>query len=199
MHNVSSHHPSCPIPFPCLPPSWALHIPCYSQPRHVVNCFPLEAIRATTSLVVTDYWAPYWALQVGNMASHSAARPSLVSWQQKGTLETLFSLFLSPPCSVSSLPLLPSFSVPTPLGLGCSPCQGMTPPLCFYSGNARPFGEHGNVTQGSHLGQLVLCQCRNFLKGRGQLGTLCGPRNLIGVALCCSSRCHCETSVNDRQ
>ena len=128
------------------------------------------------------------------MASHSAAMPTLVSWQQKRTLETLFSLFLFRLYSVSSLSFLPSFYVPTPLGLGCSPCQGMTPPLCFYRDNARPlkslfeckFGELGKVTQGFHLRQLVLCQFRNFFKGRGQLCTLCGQR-------------HCETSISNRQ
>ena len=79
-----------------------------------------------------------------------------------------------------------------------TPGQGMTPPLFFYSGNPRPlknlfeckFGELGKVTQGFYLGQMVLCWFRNFLKGRGRLGTLCGQRNLFGVTLCYSSRCH---------
>ena len=125
------------MPFPWLPPS-PLHISCHSQPSHVVERFPLEAIIVTTSLVGTDYWAPYWALQVGNMASHSVARPPLVSRQQKGTLETVLSLFLSPHCFVSSPSFPPSFSVPTPLGLGCSSWQEMIPPQCFYRTKERP-------------------------------------------------------------
>ena len=54
LHNVRTHLPSFPIPFLCLPLS-ALHISCHSQPSHVVDLFPLEAIKVTTSPVRTDY------------------------------------------------------------------------------------------------------------------------------------------------